>query len=157
MPRTHYSDQNPGLARRFNASMPVRFEDFTDTELASILSAECRKLDLVAPLPVKRHAIKKLAKLRALPNFGNAGAVQTMLADAKARMAVRLQVLGACWQGTLKPLSVSPVNLSPGDLSIDPLELRSTYPLPCCAWSSIGSRPCVGSRPGQATTGSGRL
>ena len=89
--------------------MPVRFEDYTDTELASILSAECRKLDLVAPLPVKRHAIKKLAKLRALPNFGNAGAVQTMLADAKARMAVRLQVLGACWQGTLKPLSVSPV------------------------------------------------
>jgi hypothetical protein len=72
--------------------MPVRFEDYSDVELAQILSAECRKLELDVPLPVKRHAIKKLAKLRSLPNFGNAGAVQTMLADAKGRMAVRVQV-----------------------------------------------------------------
>ncbi len=87
-------DQNPGLARRFNASVPVRFEDYTDDELGCILTEECTRLGLVAPLAVKQHLVlRKLRPLRSLPNFGNAGAVHTMLADAKARMALRLQVV----------------------------------------------------------------
>ncbi len=85
-------NQNPGLARRFNASMPVRFEDYGDQELAVIMNAECKRLGLEMPLAVRKAALARLAKLRNLPNFGNAGALQTLLADAKARKAARLQV-----------------------------------------------------------------
>ena len=72
---------------------PIRFDDYNDEELLRILSTECVKQNVDAPISVKRFAIKKLAALRALPNFGNAGAVQTMLTDAKAAMSDRMQVL----------------------------------------------------------------
>jgi hypothetical protein len=94
-------NQNPGLARRFNASLPIRFEDYNDNELAIIATAECAKLGLDMPLAVKQHMVKQLRRLRALPNFGNAGAVHTMLSDAKARMAVRVQ-------GSDRPMGARP-------------------------------------------------
>jgi hypothetical protein len=53
------------------------------------------------PLPVKQHMVKHLRRLRALPNFGNAGAVQTMLSGAKARMAARVQ-------GSVRPTGARP-------------------------------------------------
>jgi hypothetical protein len=84
--------QNPGLARRFNVSNPIKFEDYNEQELAFLLTTECERQGIEMPLVVKREALKKLVKLKSLPNFGNAGAVQTMLADAKAKKAMRLQV-----------------------------------------------------------------
>jgi len=86
-------DQNPGLARRFNPDSALRFRDFTDLELLSILSAECDRTCTRASFAVKRAAVKHLARRRALPNFGNAGAVKSMLADAKRRMVARSKAI----------------------------------------------------------------
>ncbi|MCP5493816.1 MAG: AAA family ATPase [Leptospiraceae bacterium] len=83
-------EQNPGLARRFNWENPIRFEDYTDSELGYILSSECRKQGLEVPIKVKKYAIGQISKLRALPNFGNAGLVTNRLAEAKTCMADRL-------------------------------------------------------------------
>lgn len=38
---------------------------------------------------MKIAAVRKVAKRRALPNFGNAGAIMSLLSDAKQRMGVR--------------------------------------------------------------------
>ena len=84
-------EQNPGLARRFHASHPFVFEDFSDDELMDILSEMCDSFEVHMPLAVKTIAVKQLAQQRALPNFGNAGAMTTMLTDAKARMSERLR------------------------------------------------------------------
>ena len=82
-------DQNPGLSRRFNPASALRFDDFSDLELLAILSAECVKTNTRVSFAVKHAAILHLSRQRALPNFGNAGAVKAMLADAKRRMASR--------------------------------------------------------------------
>lgn len=82
-------DQNPGLTRRFNPESALEFDDFSDTELLQILGGICRSSEVRASIQVKRAAIKHLSKRRALPNFGNAGAVTTMVTDAKRRMVSR--------------------------------------------------------------------
>ncbi len=82
-------DQNPGLSRRFNMATAIEFEDFSDTELLAILSAQARQLDLMVPIAVKRRAVRVLAKQRNLANFGNAGAVANLLSDARQRMVAR--------------------------------------------------------------------
>ena len=87
-------EQNPGLSRRFDATRPVRFEDYTDAELFEIISVYCAKQELRAPLDVKREMVKRLAAERALPNFGNAGAVQTLLSRVKANVSIRINAAG---------------------------------------------------------------
>ena len=82
-------DQNPGLSRRFNPASSLRFDDFSDLELLGILSQECVRTNTKVSFKAKHAAIAHLGKTRALPNFGNAGAVKSMLADAKRRMASR--------------------------------------------------------------------
>lgn len=88
-----FTEQNPGLSRRFNAASPVEFEDFNDDELLEVVSGLCSKFEIRAPIATKIHAVKKLSQLRNLPHFGNAGAVETMVNDAKARMSERLREL----------------------------------------------------------------
>lgn len=87
-------DQNPGLTRRFNPESALQFEDFSDTELLQILGGICRSASVRASIQVKRAAIRHLSKRRALPNFGNAGAVTTMVTDAKRRMVSRCKANG---------------------------------------------------------------
>ena len=82
-------DQNPGLSRRFNPAYALHFEDFSDSELLQILSSACLNLEIQAPITVKVAAVKHLSKRRALPNFGNAGAVMNLLSDAKQKMDTR--------------------------------------------------------------------
>ena len=87
-------DQNPGLSRRFNPDSALMFEDFSDSELLKILGSICRADNTRASIVVKRAAIRHLAKRRALPHFGNAGAVITMFTDAKRRMVARCKAAG---------------------------------------------------------------
>ena len=82
-------DQNPGLARRFDVRYALYFDDFSNKELLQIMSATCIKDNIYAPIDVKLLAIREISKRRALPNFGNAGAVLTMLSDARRKMAKR--------------------------------------------------------------------
>lgn len=84
-------DQNPGLSRRFDPAYALHFDDFSDEELLEVLSYECIKGNIVMPIEIKRHMIRQLSKRRALPNFGNAGAIKVMLADTKRKMVARCQ------------------------------------------------------------------
>eukprot|EP00727_Mastigamoeba_balamuthi_P013907 m51a1_g9139 hypothetical protein (3447) ;mRNA; r:63647-74936 len=81
---------NPGLARRFPLEYAFRFDDYTDEELLQIFAAECeRKGILLESYRVAERAIEHLAHQRVLPNFGNAGAVETLIRAAGARAAQR--------------------------------------------------------------------
>ena len=83
-------NQNEGLAGRFNTANALSFEDYSGEDLLLILSRACQKDEIRAPFHVKRFAIQKLSKLRALPNFCNARLVQQGLEEAKRRMNKRL-------------------------------------------------------------------
>ena len=82
-------DQNPGLARRFDLSYALRFEDFNDQELMEIFTQNMSREEIICPFNVKRAAIKHLAKKRAMKNFGNAGAVNNLVADSIKKMQTR--------------------------------------------------------------------
>lgn len=81
-------DQNPGLARRFDPVL-LEFEDFNDNELLCILSQSCKKNNLTASFDVKRQAVSLLARRRNLPNFGNAGAVHSLVSESVKRISAR--------------------------------------------------------------------
>ena len=83
--------QNPGLKRRFNPDDAFMFDDFEDRDLLRIMKRAARKAGLRLPVMVAREAIAHLSKKRSMPNFGNAGAVNSMLTAAKLRRAARLQ------------------------------------------------------------------
>ena len=82
--------QNPGLSRRFDVTNPWYFEDYTDEELLILVAKKSKELGITIPLKVKLVIVKQLAKLRAMPNFGNIGAANTLLNDAKRRMFDRI-------------------------------------------------------------------
>ena len=82
-------EQNPGLSRRFNLANPFEFEDFNDEELLKIIALKLRESSVKVPVEVKRKALEVVRKGRNLPNFGNAGAVDILLGEAKRRMAAR--------------------------------------------------------------------
>ena len=93
-------EQNPGLARRFNnVVQPVRFEDYSNSELLRIVSGYCRKIEVWIRYAHRceasscLHVIQKLRArfcARASQLFiGNV--VETLVSDAKARLSARLQ------------------------------------------------------------------
>ena len=83
-------DNNPGLSRRFDAPNPFRFADFTDEELLNITTTQIRGSKLTIPSFAWRSAlVDKVSQLRALPNFGNAGAISTCMQNAITRMKGR--------------------------------------------------------------------
>jgi hypothetical protein len=90
-----FREQNEGLNPRFNASKPMLFEDYDDASLLRIFSELCRKNEIFCPIAVKKIAVKSLSLLRSLPNFGNAGAVETLFSESKARMTERVEIMKA--------------------------------------------------------------
>ena len=70
---------NIGLAGRMNKSGAVEFPDFTDRQLLEKFSQMCSELQIHASVSVKRFGIKRLAKMRSLPNFANARAVDALV------------------------------------------------------------------------------
>lgn len=100
---------NPGLARRFQLDNAFNFADYNDAQLLRILLAKVKGQGLAISTTVARRAIRSLAKVRAKPNFGNAGAVATMLSEAVQRMQRRPQ------QGTTMELSLADFGLSERD------------------------------------------
>ena len=83
-------EQNPGLRSRFDPSNAFSFDDYSDLELLSILSSALGGKQVRAPIATKLHAVKLLAKRRTLPNFGNARAVKSLVANSVQRMESRL-------------------------------------------------------------------
>ncbi|KAJ3216818.1 hypothetical protein HDU67_008904 [Dinochytrium kinnereticum] len=84
-------DQNPGLARRFPADQAFEFEDYSDTELLKIWQLNCIRENVVAPTTVAQRALEILSNQRLLSNFGNAGAVESLLRSAVARATSRIK------------------------------------------------------------------
>ena len=80
---------NPGLSRRFQLENAFHFPDFDDGALIRIMMAKAREQEIGLSLAVAKRAVRTLAKARAKPNFGNAGAVDNILSQAISRMQVR--------------------------------------------------------------------
>lgn len=87
---------NPGLARRFNPSESLRFEDFDDDQLRCILKRMAAKERLVIAPHTAQEVVRIIARGRRLDGFGNAGAVETFIGRGKVNKAARLvKQLGA--------------------------------------------------------------
>jgi AAA+ superfamily predicted ATPase len=117
-------EQNPGLSRRFQPANAFEFEDFTDSELLETFVSYCRKDSVYAPPDVKALAVKLLRQQRTLPNFGNAGAVKTLLAQSKQNAANRQGNDAASERLTLLPKDLQPktVGLSEQEEALKILE-----------------------------------
>ncbi|KAK1227900.1 hypothetical protein PQX77_009090 [Marasmius sp. AFHP31] len=74
---------NPGLERRFRLSDAFYFADFSVDELMQIFDAKLKKEDLSATPAARRVAAEMLDRARYRPHFGNGGAVDNMIANAK--------------------------------------------------------------------------
>lgn len=84
-----FKNVNPGLSRRFQLEQAYDFPDYDDVALLKILIAKAKESNLNVPVSVAKRAVRSLARARAKPNFGNAGAVDTLLSEAKERMQKR--------------------------------------------------------------------
>eukprot|EP01036_Dinobryon_divergens_P041426 gene41426-54914_t len=82
---------NPGMSRRFQLEYAFEFHDYDDTALIRILKARCEKDNIEISITTCILAVKQLARARAQPNFGNAGAVNNLLSHAKLRMQSRVK------------------------------------------------------------------
>ena len=80
---------NPGLSRRFKIEDAFNFEDFDDAELLKILNLKLNNQNLGATDSAKKLAIEMLSRSRNRPNFGNAGEVENLISEAKARAVQR--------------------------------------------------------------------
>jgi SpoVK/Ycf46/Vps4 family AAA+-type ATPase len=86
---------NPGLARRFQLSEALRFEDFSDRDLKIVLKRMVAKDRLIISPSTVEEAIRIISRRRRLPGFGNAGEVENFLGRAKASKALRLATAAA--------------------------------------------------------------
>ena len=86
---------NPGLSRRFKIEDAFNFEDFDDAELLKILNLKLSNQNLGATEQAKKVAIEMLSRGRNRPNFGNAGEVENLISEAKARCVRRRQQIPA--------------------------------------------------------------
>lgn len=85
-----FHNVNPGLSRRFPMASAFEFEDFDDHELEAILNMKLKQQGFDATDQAKRVAMGILARARNRPNFGNAGEIDILLNQAKARHQSRL-------------------------------------------------------------------
>lgn len=84
-----FKNVNPGLSRRFQLEQAFVFPDYDDNALVKILVAKAKESELKVSITVAKRAVRLLARARAKPNFGNAGAVDILLSRAKERMQKR--------------------------------------------------------------------
>ena len=84
-----FKNVNPGLSRRFQLEQAFVFPDYDDNALVKILVVKAKESELKVSITVAKRAVRLLARARAKPNFGNAGAVDILLSRAKERMQKR--------------------------------------------------------------------
>ncbi len=86
-------EANPGLARRMNASEPLHFKDYDNAALLEIIIGVCDRDGLSITHGALDAMLSRLEAQRAMPNFGNAGAVKNIISTAKLRMTRRVSEL----------------------------------------------------------------
>ncbi|PGH26481.1 hypothetical protein AJ80_01795 [Polytolypa hystricis UAMH7299] len=103
-----FNDANPGLARRFPMSSAFNFEDYSDDDLQKILNLKLKQAGFDATQKAKKVVRECLARARNRPNFGNAGEVDILLDQAKARHQQRLSARQTRSIDVLEPLDFDP-------------------------------------------------
>lgn len=102
---------NPGLARRFQLSNAWVFQDYGDEDLLHIMrTAAAAKYGWELGWEQLRAGVAALKRERLKPNFGNAGAVNNLLAAAAQRMEGRLRGMPAAERAGAVP---EPQDLNP--------------------------------------------
>lgn len=81
----------PGLSRRFAIDDAFMFDDFSNPELLEIMEGKLKRQDLSATEQAKQVAMDLLSRERNRPNFGNGGAVENLLGQAKSRYMARFR------------------------------------------------------------------
>jgi SpoVK/Ycf46/Vps4 family AAA+-type ATPase len=89
-----FRDMNPGLTRRFDAAHPFSFENFDDEELMQVATDLLKQKKYFTPHNVLMRITETVSKARALPNFGNAGAVETLVLSSLQHMTGRTKDSG---------------------------------------------------------------
>lgn len=87
---TMFQNVNPGLSRRFPIASAFTFDDFTQDELRKIVHLKLKQQGYQASGQAVSVAMEMLDRARNRPNFGNAGEVDILLNDTKARHQRRL-------------------------------------------------------------------
>ncbi|KAJ3939835.1 uncharacterized protein N0V96_009822 [Colletotrichum fioriniae] len=95
---------NPGLSRRFPLSSAFVFEDFEKADMRKILQLKLKLQGFSATDQAKQVASEMLERARNRPNFGNAGEVDILLNEAKARHQRRLTAKESHHVSTLEAL-----------------------------------------------------
>ncbi|KAL0766656.1 hypothetical protein CaCOL14_011101 [Colletotrichum acutatum] len=95
---------NPGLSRRFPLSSAFVFENFEKADMRKILDLKLKSQGFSATDQAKHVASEMLERARNRPNFGNAGEVDILLNEAKARHQRRLTAEESHHVSTLEAL-----------------------------------------------------
>lgn len=80
-----FQNVNPGLSRRFPIASGFTFDDFSDEELRQIFALKLKVQAYQVTDQGIGVAMEMLKRARNRPNFGNAGEIDIILNDAKAR------------------------------------------------------------------------
>ncbi|RYP20847.1 hypothetical protein DL765_002581 [Monosporascus sp. GIB2] len=103
---TMFQNVNPGLSRRFPISSAFEFEDFDGDELRQILDLKLGQQGFKATGQAKDVAMEMLDRARNRPNFGNAGEIDIILNDAKAKHQSRFSKGEAKLADTLEAIDL---------------------------------------------------
>ncbi|GFH06095.1 NFX1-type zinc finger-containing protein 1, partial [Haematococcus lacustris] len=106
-------EANPGLARRFQLANAWTFQDYNDEELLAIMKEAARRKGWELGLSELRAGVQVLDMERRRPNFGNAGAVNNLLATVAMRMEARMREMPASARAAALPVAAD--FLPPGD------------------------------------------
>jgi hypothetical protein len=82
-------EANPGLARRFPKEHAFYFDDYTEGELLEILKARIKSEEIEASVEFLQKSTAVLRVQRNQSNFGNAGAVDSVVKGALQKASAR--------------------------------------------------------------------
>ncbi|KAH8801454.1 ATPase, AAA family protein [Xylogone sp. PMI_703] len=122
--RNMFRNMNPGLSRRFSASQPFRFDNFTLDELKEILQHKLKDEELTANDEVIKAFCEVLEQTLTRSDFSNAAEIDTVLATAKMNYEERQSRLPSDRQTYDGKLESSDINIkysktSPANLNYE--------------------------------------
>jgi AAA+ superfamily predicted ATPase len=119
-----FKNTNPGFSRRFQLESAFEFKDYDDEALMRILKKTVEKEDLQITTETAAFAVKQLARARAKPHFGNAGAVNNLLSGSKLKMQKRIKEARTKGDSTINPDLLEKDDFKAKDYQEEPLKPR---------------------------------
>ena len=112
-------EQNAGLSSRFDPESAFEFTDYDDEALMRIFKSKCEREGILARPPIIHEAVRRLARKRELPRFGNAREVDTLVSVAQAKAIGRPRPSGS----SLLRLELADIQIDQGSKQDDALGL----------------------------------